>query len=41
VPTQSDGVGALRVTIINPLTRPEHLDRLMETLREQGRALLD
>jgi len=41
VPTQFEGVAALRVTIINPLTRPEHLDRLMETLRKQGRVLLD
>jgi L-2,4-diaminobutyrate decarboxylase len=37
VSTNIDGVGAMRVTIINPLTRPEHLDQLMETIRELGR----
>jgi L-2,4-diaminobutyrate decarboxylase len=36
VSTKIDGVGALRVTIINPLTRPEHLDELMATIRELG-----
>ena len=40
VSTKIDGVGALRVTIINPLTTPEHLDQLMDTLRQRGRALL-
>ena len=30
VPAKHDGVGALRVTLINPLTTPEHLDRLMD-----------
>ncbi|MEE8450323.1 MAG: pyridoxal-dependent decarboxylase [Thermoguttaceae bacterium] len=40
VPTQRDGIGALRTVIINPLTTPEHLDVLMETLREKGRMLL-
>jgi L-2,4-diaminobutyrate decarboxylase len=40
VPTAKDGVGALRVTIINPLTTPEHLDRLMDTLRTMGQRLL-
>ncbi|OHB73031.1 MAG: hypothetical protein A2V70_02550 [Planctomycetes bacterium RBG_13_63_9] len=40
VPTKKDGVGALRVTIINPLTTPEHLDRLMDALREKGRKVL-
>jgi L-2,4-diaminobutyrate decarboxylase len=40
VPTMKDGIGALRATIINPLTTPEHLDRLMDTLRQRGRALL-
>ncbi len=36
VSTQIDGVGALRVTIINPLTTAEHLDELLETIREVG-----
>jgi L-2,4-diaminobutyrate decarboxylase len=40
VSTKLDGVGALRVTIINPLTTPEHLDRLLDFLRETGRKLL-
>ena len=40
VSTNLDGVGALRVTIINPLTREEHLDRLLDALREHGKALL-
>ncbi len=41
VPFKRDGVGALRVTIINPLTTPAHLDQLMDALRRQGRQLLD
>lgn len=41
VPTSKDGTGALRVTIINPLTTPEHLDRLMEVLRKKGKRLLE
>lgn len=40
VPAKHQDVGALRVTIINPLTTPDHLDRLMEALRRQGRELL-
>lgn len=40
VSTKLDGVGALRVTIINPLTRPEHLDLLMDTLRDAAAAML-
>jgi len=40
VSTNLDGVGALRVTIINPLTREEHLDRLLDSLREHGQTLL-
>ena len=40
VPTEKEGVGALRVTVINPLTTPDDLDRLMDALREQGRRLL-
>lgn len=35
-----DGVPALRVTLMNPLTTPEDLDQLLETLRKQGRQLL-
>ncbi len=41
VPTTANGVGALRVTVINPLTTADHLDSLLATLREKGRALLD
>ena len=40
VSAKHDGVGALRVTIINPLTTAEHLDQLMDALRRQGRELL-
>ena len=40
VPTRKGGVGALRVTVINPLTTPDDLDRLMDALREKGRMLL-
>jgi L-2,4-diaminobutyrate decarboxylase len=40
VPTQVKGVGALRCTIINPLTEASHLDELMDNLRDKGRRLL-
>jgi L-2,4-diaminobutyrate decarboxylase len=40
VPSKHEGVGALRVTIINPLTTPAHLDGLLEALRRHGRRLL-
>ena len=40
VPSKYGGVGALRVTIINPLTTPTHLDQLMDALRRHGRELL-
>lgn len=40
VSTKLDGIGAIRVTIINPLTMPEHLDQLLETLRDEGQRLL-
>jgi L-2,4-diaminobutyrate decarboxylase len=40
VPAKPDGVGALRVSIMNPLTTAEHLDRLLEALRRHGRELL-
>lgn len=40
VPAKHDGIGALRVTIINPMTAPEHLDQLMDALRRHGEALL-
>jgi L-2,4-diaminobutyrate decarboxylase len=40
VPFKRDGVGALRVTIINPLTGPADLDGLMGALRRHGRELL-
>lgn len=35
------GQAAFRVTLINPLTTSEDLDQLLETLREQGRELLE
>ena len=41
VPFKRDGIGALRVTIINPLTTAAHLDALMDSLRRHGRELLD
>ena len=40
VPSKHEGVGALRVTIINPLTTPSHLDQLMDALRRHGQELL-
>jgi L-2,4-diaminobutyrate decarboxylase len=40
VSTNLDGVGALRVTIINPLTDESHLDQLLECLREKGQQIL-
>jgi L-2,4-diaminobutyrate decarboxylase len=40
VPTKHNDVGALRVTIINPLTTPDHLDQLMDALRRHARVLL-
>jgi len=40
VSTNIEGVGALRVTIINPLTTPDHLDQLLDALREKGRRAL-
>ena len=39
VSTQIDGVGALRVTLINPLTTAGDLDELMETIREAGKTV--
>lgn len=35
-----NGVAALRVTLMNPLTTTEDLDQLLETLRSRGRKLL-
>ncbi len=40
VSTKLDGVGALRTTIINPLTTPDHLDQLLDSLRRHGSELL-
>lgn len=40
VSTKIDGVGALRVTIINPLTTTEHLETLLQSLRQHGKQLL-
>ena len=39
VSAKVEGVGALRVTIINPLTSPDHLDRLIDLMRREGRQL--
>lgn len=36
VPIKPDGIGALRVTIINPLTTTDDLSELMQLLRELG-----
>jgi L-2,4-diaminobutyrate decarboxylase len=41
VPFKRDGVGALRVTIINPLTTAADLDGLLDALRRHGRELLE
>lgn len=38
--TTLNGQRTLRVTLINPRTRAEHLDRLLEGLREEAAALL-
>jgi L-2,4-diaminobutyrate decarboxylase len=40
VSTKLDGVGALRVTIINPLTTPEHLDELLDAIRRAAGPLI-
>lgn len=40
VQTTLEGVAALRVTIINPLTTPDHLDALLDALRRHGQALI-
>ncbi|MFW6169167.1 MAG: pyridoxal phosphate-dependent decarboxylase family protein [Planctomycetota bacterium] len=40
VSTKIDGIGALRITIINPLTAPDHLDQLLDALRRHGQQLL-
>ncbi len=39
VPITLDGVGALRVTIMNPLTTEDNLRELLETLRQVGHAI--
>jgi len=41
VSTNLDGVGALRVTIINPLTTLDDLDQLLDTIRAKGVSLLE
>jgi L-2,4-diaminobutyrate decarboxylase len=41
VPTTFDGAGALRVTIINPLTTTDHLEGLLVSLRERASRILD
>ena len=40
VSTKINGVGASRVTIINPLTTVDHLQSLFESLRRHGQVLL-
>lgn len=40
VQTNHGGIGALRVTIINPLTTSDDLDELLQSLRELGREVL-
>ena len=40
VPTTHNGIAALRCTLINPLTTPEHLDSLLDALRRYGREAL-
>jgi len=40
VSTKINGIGAMRTTIINPLTTPEHLDQLLDSIRRHGAALL-
>jgi len=40
VATNLEGIGALRVTLINPLTTPDHLELLLEALRRHGRKIL-
>ena len=41
VQNKFDGYGALRVTIINPLTESTHLDALMGAIREIGKIVID
>ena len=41
VQTSLDGVGALRVTVCNPLTTVDHMRALMDCLRDRGRRVLD
>jgi L-2,4-diaminobutyrate decarboxylase len=40
VSTHLDGIGALRVTIINPLTTPAHLDELLDAIRRAAGPLI-
>jgi len=40
VPIKREDVGALRVTIINPLTTADHLEQLLAAVRRHGRELL-
>ena len=40
VPSQYEGSGALRATVMNPLTRSAHIDQLLETLRRRGAKLI-
>jgi len=40
VSTKLNGVGALRTTVMNPLTTPDHLDQLLDALRRHGKQLL-
>ena len=40
VQTDLDGVGALRATIINPLTTESHLSKLLDAIRRTGKTIL-
>jgi L-2,4-diaminobutyrate decarboxylase len=41
VSTNIDGVGALRVTIINPLTTGDHLAQLLDAIRAQAKSMAE
>ena len=40
VQTNLDGIGALRVTVMNPLTEVEDLDRLLQSIRDTALKIL-
>ncbi len=41
VSTKLDGNGALRITVMNPLTTPDHLDMLLDAIRHNAKTLLE